>query len=112
MANIFDAQVLQLIDDLGISIDKLNDLAAAIQKLGYNTEESAIQMEKLMSAIASGQDLDNAIETVFGITKGSSEYATIIKALEKAIGTGALNMGQNIKALKSQINSFYETVSK
>lgn len=108
----FNGRAIEFIDNLGISIDKINDLATAVQSLGYNSEESAEYVNALFDAIESGKDLGLSIMDIFGIDQSSSEYKTIIQALEKAIGTGALNMGQNIKSLKSQINSFYETVSK
>lgn len=103
----FSSSVLEFIDSSGVSIDNLNAIGKAIQKLGYNSEESADKLQYLFSLIADGTDIQDAIYTTFGDIS-DEDYKKFINAYQSAMGTGILNMGQNIEGLKKTINSFYE----
>lgn len=101
---------INFIDKIGLSIDGVNELGAAIQKLGYDADQSKDKLNELFSALESGTDLRTAITKVLGVEDG--DYQKILNAYEKATGVTLLNIGQNIKSLQSQINSFYEKASK
>lgn len=103
----FSSSVLEFIDNSGVSIDNLNAIGKAIQKLGYNSEESADELQYLFGLIADGTDIQDAIYTTFGDIS-DEDYKKFINAYQSAMGTGVLNMGQNIEGLKKTINSFYE----
>lgn len=103
----FSSSVLEFIDSSGVSIDNINAIGKAIQKLGYNSEESADKLQYLFSLIADGTDIKDAIYTTFGDIS-DEDYKKFINAYQSAMGTGILNMGQNIEGLKKTINSFYE----
>ena len=103
----FSSSVLEFIDSSGVSIDNINAIGKAIQKLGYNSEESADKLQYLFSLIADGIDIQDAIYTTFGDIS-DEDYKKFINAYQSAMGTGVLNMGQNIEGLKKTINSFYE----
>lgn len=103
----FSSSVLEFIDSSGVSIDNINAIGKAIQKLGYNSEESADKLQYLFSLIADGTDIQDAIYTTFGDIS-DEDYKKFINAYQSAMGTGILNMGQNIEGLKKTINSFYE----
>ena len=103
----FSSSVLEFIDSSGVSIDNINAIGKAIQKLGYNSEESADKLQYLFSLIADGTDIKDAIYTTFGDIS-DEDYKKFINAYQSAMGTGVLNMGQNIEGLKKTINSFYE----
>lgn len=101
---------INFMDKIGLSVDGVNELGAAIQKLGYKADESKEKLNELFSALESGTDLRTAITNVLGVEGG--DYQKILNAYEKATGVTLLNVGQNIKSLQSQINSFYEKASK
>ena len=101
---------INFMDKIGLSVDGVNELGAAIQKLGYNADESKEKLNELFSALESGTDLRTAITNVLGVE--GADYQKILNAYEKATGVTLLNVGQNIKSLQSQINSFYEKASK
>ena len=103
----FSSLVLEFIDNSGVSIDNINAIGKAIQKFGYNSEESADKLQYLFSLIADGTDIKDAIYTTFGDIS-DEDYKKFINAYQSAMGTGILNMGQNIEGLKKTINSFYE----
>lgn len=103
----FSSSVLEFIDSSGVSIDNINAIGKAIQKLGYNSEESADKLQYLFGLIADGTDIQDAIYTTFGDIS-DEDYKKFINAYQSAMGTGVLNMGQNIEGLKKTINSFYE----
>lgn len=103
----FSSSVLEFIDSSGVSIDNINAIGKAIQKLGYNSEESADRLQSLFGLIADGTDIQEAIYTTFGDIS-DEDYKKFINAYQSAMGTGVLNMGQNIEGLKKTINSFYE----
>lgn len=101
---------INFMDKIGLSVDGVNELGVAIQKLGYKADESKEKLNELFSALESGTDLRTAITSVLGVEGG--DYQKILNAYEKATGVTLLNVGQNIKSLQSQINSFYEKASK
>ena len=94
----------EYIDKIGASIDGINDLAKAIQKLGYDADKSSEFVDTLFQRLQSGEDLQTAIIRLFG----EKNLDTILNAYDKAFGTTILNMGQNVDKLKNTINSFYE----
>lgn len=112
----FSNELLDWIDAMGITTDSINDLADAIQDLGYTTEQSSIKLAKMFQEIADGNSIGDAIEEVFNLDETADDfedtYSAILNAYEKAVGTTLLDMGQNIESLKSQINTFYETAQK
>ena len=69
-------------------------------------------IQLLFSTINSGLSIQESIYSVFGRGLSDQDYNSILKAYSESIGTGVLNMGQNIQALKNSINSFYETAMK
>ena len=103
----FSSSALEFIDSSGASINNINAMGKAIQKLGYNSEESADELQYLFGLIADGTDIQDAIYTTFGDIS-DEDYKKFINAYQSAMGTGVLNMGQNIEGLKKTINSFYE----
>ena len=88
------------------------DKAKKIQELGYDTTQSAQMIQLLFDSINSGLSIQDAIYNTFGKGLSDTDYNNILKAYSDAIGTGVLNMGQNIQSLKNTINSFYETAMK
>lgn len=103
----FNQTALEFISTSGMSIDSINAIGKAIQKLGYTTEESTDKMEQLFQTIEDGESIQDAIYQVFGELDDET-YTKFVNAYSKAMGTGVLNMGQNIESLKNTINSFYE----
>ena len=69
-------------------------------------------IQLLFGAINSGLSIQDAIYNTFGRGLSDTDYNNILKAYSDSIGTGVLNMGQNIQTLKNTINSFYETAMK
>ena len=57
-------------DKIGLSVDGVNELGAAIQKLGYKADESKEKLNELFSALESGTDLRTAITNVLGVEGG------------------------------------------
>ena len=107
----FNDRVLEFIDKSGVTIANINDISTAIQKLGYTSDESTNKLEQLFAALESGLDLQTAIYDIFGQLNDET-YSQFLNAYTSIIGTGILNMGQNVEALKNQIDSFYEKAMK
>ena len=103
----FNNVVLEFIDNNGISIDSINAIGKAIQKLGYDSDEATYKLEELFNNIAQSDDIRESIYNTFGDIS-DEDYKKFINAYQSAMGTGVLNMGQNIEGLKKTINSFYE----
>lgn len=103
---------IDFMEQFGVTIDELNDFSAALQKLGYTAENSASRLNNLFDLISNGANIQDAIGSVFGVSKDDAEYLKILNAYQQAVGTTILDMGQNLQAFKSQINSVYETVTK
>lgn len=108
----FDKTVLDFIDKKNFTTDGINSVGKAIQELGYNTAQSTQMIQLLFGAINNGLSIREAIYSVFGRGLSDEDYNTILKSYSDAIGTGVLNMGQNIQTLKNTISSFYETAMK
>ena len=112
----FSESVLSFINTKGITVDGINDIGDAINELGYTGEAATQKLQALFATIADGTSIQDAITTVFGLDlsnkTGITQYNAVLKAYTDAIGTGILNMGQNIQSLKTNINSFYETAMK
>ena len=108
----FSESALEYIDHLGVSVNGINDFAAAIQKLGYNSEESADKIEELFSLLDNGGNLSNSIADIFGLAIDSDEYKNILDAYDKAVGTTILNMGQNIDKFTNTVDSLYSKASE
>ena len=89
------------------NFDNMKSIVDICQKLGYTTEESTDKMEQLFQTIENGESIQDAIYQVFGELDDET-YTKFVNAYSKAMGTGVLNMGQNIESLKNTINSFYE----
>ncbi len=108
----FDQTVIDFISKKNFTADGINNINSAIRKLGYDATQSADMIQLLFSTINSGLSIQESIYSVFGRGLSDQDYNSILKAYSESIGTGVLNMGQNIQALKNSINSFYETAMK
>lgn len=108
----FDQTVIDFISKKNFTADGINNINSAIRKLGYDATQSADMIQLLFSTINSGLSIQESIYSVFGRGLSNQDYNSILKAYSESIGTGVLNMGQNIQALKNSINSFYETAMK
>lgn len=108
----FDTTVLDFINRKSFTVDGINSIGKAIQELGYDTTQSTQMIQLLFDSINSGLSIQDAIYNTFGKGLSNTDYNNILKAYSDAIGTGVLNMGQNIQSLKNTINSFYETAMK
>ena len=115
--------VLDFIEKVGLSIDDINDLYTAAEKLrkagvAITDQDYQSRFDDLLNALAdSNGDIATAIETVFGdylsqFQKGTEDYIdaynAFINAYADLTAVGMLNMGQNLEALKNQVNNFYE----
>ena len=112
---------IAFMDNIGLTIDKLNDFGAALNKLGLDSDTAAQRISRMFELIGSGASVSNALGTVFSdllsqYDPNSKEYKALynnlLNAYQKAAGTGLLNQGQNLKALQSQINGFYEKAAQ
>lgn len=103
---------LQYIDQLGASIADINDLSAAIQKLGYSVADSATLLEEMFQLLEQGADLSYVISSLFHVAAGSEAYNKILNAFDTAFGTTLLNMGQNVDKLNNSIDSLYAKASE
>lgn len=108
----FDTTILDFINRKNFTVDGINSVGKAIQELGYDTTQSTQMIQLLFAAINNGSSIQDAIYNTFGRGLSDTDYNNILKAYSDAIGTGVLNMGQNIQSLKNTINSFYETAMK
>lgn len=103
---------LDYIDSVGASIDSINDLAAAIQDLGYDSKISLDLLDDLFSELQEGKNLGYTLADVLGLSMNSDEYTNILNAFDKAFGTTILNMGQNIDKFKNTIDALYQKASE
>ena len=55
------------LSNLGASIDSINAMASAIQKLGYTSEESADALQSLFEKLQQGASLSSAIQQIFHV---------------------------------------------
>lgn len=98
------------VDSVGATADGINTLAKAMQKVGATIEESEQKIQDLFAMVQSGTSVRTAIESLFG-NLDADDYNRILSAYESAIGTGMLNIGQNITKIKNTVTSFYEKAS-
>lgn len=111
-----EGDALDFIDSIGMSINELNDLYGAwekLQKRGVNIsqEEWEGNFELYLETLAATQgDVLAATELIFGEYLDDSEDAlnAFIEAYGDLVQVGILNMGQNIDKVKNSINNFYE----
>lgn len=112
----FSDEVLNFIDNSGITVEGINNIAKAIQGLGYSAEKSARELATLFENLENGYSIQDAIIDQFGLDittdEGAKQYNKILKSYADATGQGILNMGQNITTLQNTIDSFYENVMK
>ena len=100
---------LKYIDKIGADIDGINELAAAIQELGYDAETSTSKINEMFQDLQQHKgNLKSVITNMFG----KDELDNILNAYDKAFGTTILNMGQNVDKFKNSINSIYEKASE
>ena len=111
-----EEDALDFVDSVGMSINELNDLYGAWEKLkkrGVNIsqEEWEGNFELYLETLAATQgDVLAATELIFGEYLDDSEDAlnAFIEAYGDLVQVGILNMGQNIDKVKNSINNFYE----
>ena len=103
---------LDYMDSIGASIDKINALGNAVQKLGYNTKQAAEKISSLFETLQSGTDIHTAFTDLFGLGVNSEEYDDLLDAYDKAFGTTILNMGQDIDKFKNTIDSLYQKAAE
>lgn len=111
-----EEDALDFVDSVGMSINELNDLYGAWEKLkkrGVNIsqEEWEGNFELYLETLAATQgDVLAATELIFGEYLDDSEDAlnAFIEAYGDLVQVGILNMGQNMDKVKNSINNFYE----
>ena len=111
-----EGDALDFVDSVGMSINELNDLYGAwekLQKRGVNIsqEDWENNFELYLETLAATQgDVLAATELIFGEYLDDSEDAlnAFIEAYGDLVQVGILNMGQNIDKVKNSINNFYE----
>lgn len=111
-----EGDALDFVDSVGMSINELNDLYGAWEKLkkrGVNIsqEEWEGNFELYLETLAATQgDVLAATELIFGEYLDDSEDAlnAFIEAYGDLVQVGILNMGQNMDKVKNSINNFYE----
>ena len=118
MAN-WDSVTIGLIEHLNLTADEVNNIAKAIQKLGFSSEESLFKFDALLKNISQSGDIQKSITDLFGAQIGSLDtdeskklYNTILNAYAEATGVGILNMGQNLDKLNNTINDFYKKAAE
>ena len=111
-----EGDALDFVDSVGMSINELNDLYSAWEKLQKRGVEISQQdwennFELYLETLAATQgDVLAATELIFGEYLDDSEDAlnAFIEAYGDLVQVGILNMGQNIDKVKNSINNFYE----
>lgn len=107
-----DDSALDYIDTVGASIDAINDLAKAIQALGYDSKTSLKMLNDLFSELQTGHNLGYSLADIIGLSMDSDEYTSVLNAFDKAIGITVLNMGQNVDKFKNSIDALYQKASE
>lgn len=116
------SNVLDFIDDVGLSNDEINELWASwekLQKAGVKNKKGELISEEVfegrfalyMEELAKTQgDVLAATQKVFGDYLDGSEKTlnAFISAYGDLVQVGILNMGQNMDKTKNTINSFYD----
>lgn len=108
----FSDNALSYIEKMSISSKSINDISDAIQDLGYTSEQSALKIQEIFEKLTDGATFEEAISNILDLTKNTAEYDAVLKSIGDSLGTGVLNMGQNIESLKNQITSFYEKAAE
>ena len=115
----FSDNALNLITNLGLTTDEINNLAAAMKKLGVEEELVSNKLERLVTLTGNGVSIKSAIGSVFadelsGLSQEEYDkaYKTILNAYIDATAAGVNNMGQQIDKMQNKINNFYEKASK
>ena len=111
-----EGDALDFVDSVGMSINELNDLYGAwekLQKRGINIsqEDWEKNFELYLETLAATQgDVLAATKLIFGEYLDDSEDAlnAFIEAYGDLVQVGILNMGQNMDKVKNSINNFYE----
>ena len=111
-----EGDALDFVDSVGMSINELNDLYGAWEKLQKRGVEISQQdwennFELYLETLAATQgDVLAATELIFGEYLDDSEDAlnAFIEAYGDLVQVGILNMGQNMDKVKNSINNFYE----
>ena len=111
-ASVMSGDALDYMDAIGASVDNINALGNAIQKVGYNTQQAAGKINDLFETLQSGVNIRTALTDLFGFGVDSDEYNAILDAYDKAFGTTILNMGQNIDKFTNTIDSLYQKASE
>lgn len=90
----FGEEVVKTMDALGFKAESINNMAEAIQNLGYSVDKSKDKFKAFMTSVAQGADLGSAIRDNFGevlkqYEQNSEEwqnaYNTILNAYEKRL---------------------------
>lgn len=114
-----DEQILQFIENTGLSIDAINELYAGYEKLQKAGIE--ITKEQYQNALEDAMylmedDLSN-FEEVIGaafdgiVLKGeefNEEWNALVSAIGDTFAVAILDMGQNMEKFENTINNFYE----
>ena len=111
---------LEFIDNVGLSIDEINQLYGAwesLQKAGVKISQEQFEgrFKTYLNELAFTQgDVVEATRTVFGNFLGENEkylndFITIYGDL---VQVGVLNMGQNMDQIQNKINNFYEKAAE
>lgn len=111
-----EEDALDFVDSVGMSINELNDLYGAWEKLQKRGVQISQQdwednFELYLETLAATQgDVLAATELIFGEYLDDSEDAlnAFIEAYGDLVQVGILNMGQNMDKVKNSINNFYE----
>lgn len=121
-----DDSVLKFIEDTGMSVDNLNSMYATWEKLqaaGVNITQQQFEdkFPQFLEELADENgDIQSAIMDSYGefLDQFDSDneqfidaYNILVNSIGDTIGTGILNMGQNMEDFENQIQSFYEKAS-
>jgi len=128
LQSINNGQIIEYIDSIGITTDKLNELYSSYEKLNTLTDLNFVSedyrglIDNLLANFASGQtSIKESIESVFGtyideIKASGGEYQKawdqIVNIIDNSISTTILNIGQNLDSLTNMVDNIYETTSK
>ena len=107
--------MLNYIDSLDITTDKIDKFQESMKDLGYEDK-----WKNIFNDLANFTDVETGIVDIqaiihknFGnIKEDSEEYAKILNTIEKLIGETTLNIGQTMTKTQNQISSVYETATK
>ena len=111
------SSALDYIDNIGLTIDGINNLNASVIKLGRTAEEAETDLRQLFSLMAEGESVSSALQISFSeilnkYRKGTDEwneaYSKLLNAYQNATGVSLTNVGQSMTSLRSQINAMYE----